>query len=351
MGKRRLEERFAAARLKVAETLFRTGVGAGEGRHIDVEVAGFREETDAAVGEGRVHPAGVEGARRAGRFVVGHAVRRNVHNAVVREDTVAFRPVADQNERVRAFALLRRVREGNAGKFERKEGVRRAVGDRLHPEAAVLPKEAEVRSAGVVRGFGRGVRVGRGAFREFGAAVDAVVFLRTFQTGLRARRAREVRRTVRTGFFIRFVAAGSAVFVAVVAEFDVAGVGAFGEVDLFVERVLFHKRQDERGPTHHPVVDAPRFATFAGAAEVGSVLAVEEGVPRREAVVRVVIAVHRQADLLHVVRALHPTRGFAGRLNRREKQTDQNTDDGDNDEKFDEGKTVSARVNAHKLPL
>jgi len=36
---------------------------------------------------------------------------------------------------------------------------------------------------------------------------------------------------------------------------------------------------------------------------------------------------------------LHPTRGFASRLNRREKKTDQDTDNGDDDEKFDEGET------------
>lgn len=126
---------------------------------------------------------------------------------------------------------------------------------------------------------------------------------------------------------------------AVIPQFDVTCVSALREVDLFVERVLFQERKDERGPTHHAVVDAARFATFARAAKVGSVLAVEERVPRREGIVRVVIAVHRQADLLHVVRALHPPRGFSSRLNRRQEQSDQNADDSDDDKEFDEGET------------
>ena len=54
-----------------------------------------------------------------------------------------------------------------------------------------------------------------------------------------------------------------------------------------------------------------------------------------ELAVGVVVVLDRQSELLQVVRALHPTRGFAGRLNRREKEPDQDTDDGDNDQKFD----------------
>jgi len=53
---------------------------------------------------------------------------------------------------------------------------------------------------------------------------------------------------------------------------------------------------------------------------------------------------HRQADLLHVVRALHTTRGFASGLDRRKEQTDQNTDNGDDDEKFDEGEPRFAQI-------
>jgi len=49
--------------------------------------------------------------------------------------------------------------------------------------------------------------------------------------------------------------------------------------------------------------------------------------------------VHSEHTLLEIVRALHPTRGFAGRLHRREKKTDQNTDDRDDDEEFDKSET------------
>jgi hypothetical protein len=40
---------------------------------------------------------------------------------------------------------------------------------------------------------------------------------------------------------------------------------------------------------------------------------------------------------------LHTTRRFAGRLNRREKKTNQDTDDRDNDQQLDKGKTLTFR--------
>ena len=55
---------------------------------------------------------------------------------------------------------------------------------------------------------------------------------------------------------------------------------------------------------------------------------------------RVGVILNRQRVLFEVVRALHPTRGLAGRLNRRKEQTDQDTDDRDDDQQFDEGKTA-----------
>jgi hypothetical protein len=48
----------------------------------------------------------------------------------------------------------------------------------------------------------------------------------------------------------------------------------------------------------------------------------------------------RQADLLEVIAALHASRRFASRLHGREQQSDQNTNDGDNNQQFDESKAA-----------
>ena len=45
-----------------------------------------------------------------------------------------------------------------------------------------------------------------------------------------------------------------------------------------------------------------------------------------------------QTDLLEIVRALHTTRGFACGLYGRQQKSDQNTDDRDDDKKFNKGK-------------
>lgn len=47
----------------------------------------------------------------------------------------------------------------------------------------------------------------------------------------------------------------------------------------------------------------------------------------------------RQNILFKIVGALHTPRRFPSGLNRREKETDQNSDNRDNDEKFNESKT------------
>ena len=51
------------------------------------------------------------------------------------------------------------------------------------------------------------------------------------------------------------------------------------------------------------------------------------------------IQVHRQGDLLGVVRALHASGRLAGRLHRRQAERDQNADDRDHDQELNEGKT------------
>jgi hypothetical protein len=54
--------------------------------------------------------------------------------------------------------------------------------------------------------------------------------------------------------------------------------------------------------------------------------------------------VHRQTQLLQIVRALHPSRRFAGRLHGRKQQGNQNADDRDDDQKLDERKGTAIAV-------
>ena len=54
-------------------------------------------------------------------------------------------------------------------------------------------------------------------------------------------------------------------------------------------------------------------------------------------------------DLLEIVRTLHTSRRFARCLNRGEKQTDQNTDDRNNDQQLNQGKTLVLHF-FHKTP-
>ena len=61
---------------------------------------------------------------------------------------------------------------------------------------------------------------------------------------------------------------------------------------------------------------------------------------RRQTVVRVVIVLDGETELLEVVGALHTTSRFTRRLDGGEKETDQNTDDRDNDQQFDERKPI-----------
>jgi len=52
-----------------------------------------------------------------------------------------------------------------------------------------------------------------------------------------------------------------------------------------------------------------------------------------------------KTNLLDVVATLHPPCSFAGGLNRWQKQTDQNSYDGDNNQKLDERKRSPSRRN------
>jgi hypothetical protein len=63
------------------------------------------------------------------------------------------------------------------------------------------------------------------------------------------------------------------------------------------------------------------------------------------------IAVQRHADLVQVVRALPAPGRFAGRLNGRQKQGDQDPNNGDYDQKLDEGKPGKTLApSKHSLP-
>ena len=90
----------------------------------------------------------------------------------------------------------------------------------------------------------------------------------------------------------------------------------FGVVEEVGERGLFDKRQEAR--------------------RNGERASVAEG---REKAVRIVVIVERERPLLDVVDALHTSGRFARRLNGREKQADQNTDNRDHDQQLDERKT------------
>jgi hypothetical protein len=52
------------------------------------------------------------------------------------------------------------------------------------------------------------------------------------------------------------------------------------------------------------------------------------------------VAERGQCQLPHVITALHPPGGSPGRLHRRQKQPDEQANDGDHGQKFDERKTV-----------
>jgi hypothetical protein len=58
-----------------------------------------------------------------------------------------------------------------------------------------------------------------------------------------------------------------------------------------------------------------------------------------------------EADLLDVVRAGHSSSGFSGGLHGWQEQSDKDTDDGDHDEQFHEGKSATGAMVARHLRL
>jgi hypothetical protein len=56
----------------------------------------------------------------------------------------------------------------------------------------------------------------------------------------------------------------------------------------------------------------------------------------------------RQANLFKVIHALNSTGRFPGRLHSRKEQSDQDTDDGNHNQKFNQGKAASHMMLTHK---
>jgi hypothetical protein len=60
--------------------------------------------------------------------------------------------------------------------------------------------------------------------------------------------------------------------------------------------------------------------------------------------VGVVVVVQRKSYLLHIVAALHSSCGFTRGLHSGQKQRNENADDGNDYEKFNEGKTSGSLI-------
>ncbi len=95
------------------------------------------------------------------------------------------------------------------------------------------------------------------------------------------------------------------------------------EIERIVERLLLDEGQDRMvaGEVHVDLSDA----TVDG---------------RREDPAGTLVVVHRQAELLQVVQTLCTSSGLSGRLDRRQEQGDQNSNDRDHDQELDERKAL-----------
>ena len=91
----------------------------------------------------------------------------------------------------------------------------------------------------------------------------------------------------------------------------------------------------------HPSVRRPVIVVERRRADI-PVEEVRQG-PRREAAIRLVVIVQRQADLLEVVGALESPCRLAGRLHRGEQQRDQHRDDRDGDQELNQGESTRAK--------
>ena len=255
----------------------------------------------------------------------------------------AVGPVTDANERVSCKAFLIGARDRNARKFEEQERVRRAVFNTRHVHAAIRPKQSKM--SGAEKVAVRGVEVRR-TLRKVGGCVRAVVFLGPLRRDrIGSRRASEDFGRVRPHLFVRFVAASRITRTVPIAVgvSAVARVSSLREIRLRIESGRLNIRKNKGRPSHHAVINAARFATFArtgkGRRAIGRV---KERATRRKTLVRVMIILHGKSKVFQVVCALHSPRRLARRLHRRKKKTDQNANNGDHDEEFDKGKALGS---------
>ena len=98
-----------------------------------------------------------------------------------------------------------------------------------------------------------------------------------------------------------------------------------------INGVLFDVRKQEH--------DGSETAGFGAVVNVRGTA--EQRARRRQTVVRVVIVLDGETELLEVVGALHTTSRFTRRLDGGEKETDQNADDRDNDQQFNQGEALA----------
>ena len=120
-----------------------------------------------------------------------------------------------------------------------------------------------------------------------------------------------------------------------------------GQVDLVVDDRLLHVGQDldlpgrsVRQPTAADAVDGAAMVELRVRAGVAGVRVVLVGGELGVAALEVHAA---QSHLLHVVDALGPAGGLAGRLHRGQQERDQDRDDRDHDQELDQGEARGAR--------
>ena len=296
-------------------------VGADRGvrRENGVETA----DHDLTVGPTLTAPSvGRPGLREFGSAFQREARARAVAGAVERGETEDHIP----------FDLRAGASEG-ANAFGPSDGVRGAVGNGRHRR-----ERADVEDAAV-----RGLRVGvafvvRVAFVVPHAVAVAGHIVKTtgfVAVGRRLRRVAVGRAKERGDRRRERREIDGEVAAPRVDEARIA-VGLRVRDDFGVDRVLFDVRQEENRR-------AERAAVTVGVVRAET----DHRAGGREGVVGVVVVLDGQPELFQVVRALHTTGGFASGLDGREKQTNEDTDDRDNDQQFDEGETQVFAFRGH----
>src|SRR5262249_53579611 len=114
-----------------------------------------------------------------------------------------------------------------------------------------------------------------------------------------------------------------------------SGVGVVPERETEIRGIekwaLFETRENHRAP-----------------AEAAADVAGREGVAHRKAAMCIVVAMHRETNLLELVRTARPAGAFPRRLDGREQEGDEHADDRDHHEELDERETA---FRSHGTPL